>query len=32
MNDTSDRQNNYKKSFDAKNVYKNKERCQMCGD
>ena len=31
-NDTSDRQSNYKKSFDAKNVYKNKERCQMCGD
>ena len=24
-NDTSDRQSNYKKSFDAKNVYKNKE-------
>ena len=38
-NDASDRQkvssyhnNNYKKSFDAKNVYKNKERCQKCGD
>ena len=38
-NDKSDRQqvpsyhnNNYKKSFDDKNVYKNKERCQMCGD
>ena len=31
-NDASDRQNNYKKSFDAKNVYKNKERFQMCGD
>ena len=37
-NDASDRQqvssyhnNNYKKSFDAKNVYKNKERCQRCG-
>ena len=31
-NDTSDRQSHYKKSFDAKNVYKNKERCQKCGD
>ena len=31
-NDTSDRQSNYKKGFDAKNVYKNKERCQKCGD
>ena len=31
-NDTSDRQSNYKKSFDAKNVYKNKERCQKCED
>ena len=31
-NDTSDRQHSYKKSFDAKNVYKNKERCQRCGD
>ena len=38
-NDTSDRQqvssyhnNNYKKSFDAKNIYKKKERCQKCGD
>ena len=36
-NDTSDRKpsyhnNSYKKSFDAKNVYKNKERCQKCGD
>ena len=31
-NDTSDRQNHYKKSFDAKNVYKNKERYQNCGD
>ena len=30
-NDTSDRQSNYKKRFDAKNVYKNKERCQKCG-
>ena len=30
--DTSDRQNHYKKSFGAKNVYKNKERCQKCGD
>ena len=29
-NDASDRQNNYKKSFDAKNVYRNKERCQKC--
>ena len=24
--------NNYKKSFDPKNVYKIKERCQKCGD
>ena len=31
-NNTSDRQHSYKKSFDAKNVYKNKERCQKCGD
>ena len=31
-NDTIDRQSHYKKSFDAKNVYKNKERCQKCGD
>ena len=31
-NNTSDRQSHYKKSFDAKNVYKNKERYQMCGD
>ena len=38
-NDTSDRQqgtlyhnNNYKKSFDAKNVYKNKKRYQKYGD
>ena len=31
-NDTSDGHNNYKKSFDAKNVYKNKERSQKCGD
>ena len=31
-NDTSDRKNNYKKSFDAKNVYTNKERCQKCRD
>ena len=37
-NDTSNRQqvpsynSNYKKRFDAKNVYKNKERCQKCGD
>ena len=31
-NDTSDRQSHYKKSFDAKNVYRNKERCQKCGD
>ena len=38
-NDASDKQqvpsyhnNNYKKSFDAKNVYKNKEQCQKCGD
>ena len=31
-NDTSDRQGHYKKSFDAKNVYKNKERCQTCRD
>ena len=31
-NDTSDRQSNYKKSFDAKNVYNNKDRCQKCGD
>ena len=31
-NDTSDRQHSYKKSFDAKNVYRNEERCQKCGD
>ena len=30
--DISERQSNYKKSFDAKNVYRNKERCQKCGD
>ena len=30
-NDTSDRHSNCKKSFDANNVYKNKERCQKCG-
>ena len=29
-NDTSDRQSHYKKSFDAMNVYKNKERYQKC--
>ena len=29
---TSDRQSNHKKSFDAKNVNKNKERCQKFGD
>ena len=27
-NDTSDRQHSYKKSFDTKNVYRNKGRCQ----
>ena len=31
-NDTSDRKHSYKKSFDAKNVYKDKERCQKCED
>ena len=31
-NNTSCRQSHYKKSFAAKNVYKNKERCQKCGD
>ena len=31
-NDTSDRESHYKKSFDAKNVYRNKERCQECRD
>ena len=38
-NDISDRQqvpsyhnNNYEKSFDAKTLYKSKERCQKCGD
>ena len=37
-NDASDRQpvpsynNNSKRSFDAKQVYKNKERCQKCED
>ena len=31
-NDTSDRQSHYKKSFDAKNVYRNRKRCQKCGD
>ena len=31
-NDTCERQHNYKKSFYAKNIYKNKERCQKCGD
>ena len=31
-NKTSDRQNNYKKNVDTNNVYKNKERCQTCGD
>ena len=30
-NGTSDRQHRYKKSFDAKNVYKDKERYQTCG-
>ena len=30
-NDTSDRQSCYMKSFDAKNVYRNMERCQKCG-
>ena len=29
-NDTSDRQSHCKKSFDAKNIYKNKEGCQRC--
>ena len=28
----SNHNNNYKKRYDAKNVYKNKERCQKCGD
>ena len=31
-NDTSDRQSHFKRSFDAMNVYKNKERCHKCGD
>ena len=31
-NDASDRQNKYNKSFDVKNVYNNKERCQKCAD
>ena len=31
-NDISDRQSHYKKIFDPKNVYKNKERCQKCVD
>ena len=31
-NDTSDRQSHYKKRYEAKNVYKNNERCQKCGD
>ena len=31
-NGTSDRQSNYKKSFDAKNVYRKQERCQKCRD
>ena len=31
-NDTSDRQSLCKKSFDVKNIYTNKERCQKCGD
>ena len=31
-NDTSDRQSHYKNSQDAKNVYRNEERCQKCGD
>ena len=31
-NDTSDRKSHYKKSFDAMNVYKNKGRCQKCGE
>ena len=31
-NDTGNRQSNYKKSYDAKNVCKNKERWQKCGD
>ena len=31
-NDTSDRQSHCKKRFDAKNVYRNKERHQKCGD
>ena len=30
--DTSDRQSHYKKGFDAKNMYNNKERCQKCAD
>ena len=32
MKDTSDRQSHYKKTFDDMNVYKNKERCEKCGD
>ena len=31
-NDTSNRQSHCKKNFDAKNVYKKRERCQKCGD
>ena len=31
-NDMSYRQSHYKKSFDTMNVYRNKERCQKCGD
>ena len=31
-NDTSDRQMYYKKSFDTKHVYRNRDRCQECGD
>ena len=31
-NDISDRHSHYKKGFDSMNVYRNKERCQKCGD
>ena len=31
-NDTSDKQSHYEKSFDDKNAYMNKARCQKCGD
>ena len=31
-NDTSNRQSHYKNGFDAKSVYKSKERSQKCGD